>query len=129
MSPVISRRSSVNPNSGIGFRQSYIIRSAAGGVGITTSFVARSLRFNSGDSAYLSRTNVSSPTTDTKCTFSAWVKRANLNTGQVLIGGRGSGFFDYFGFSSTFSAYDGLEFRDGNSGAWKVRESHGVRFG
>jgi len=47
--------------------------------------VQRSLRFNSADSAYLSRT-FGTPTTQNTFTFSAWVKRSNLSTIQQLFG-------------------------------------------
>ena len=43
--------------------------------------ISRSLRFNSGDSAYLNRTPSLASTSNQKCTFSFWWKRASLLTG------------------------------------------------
>ena len=47
--------------------------------------ISRSLRFNSADSAYLSRT-FTTPTTQGTFTFAAWIKRAELGTTQNLFG-------------------------------------------
>lgn len=52
--------------------------------------VSRSLRFNSADSAYLSRTFTSTGNRKT-WTWSGWVKRANLSTTQFLFNVTGSG--------------------------------------
>ena len=46
--------------------------------------IERSLRFNSADSAYLSRTPASAGNRDT-CTFSAWVKRSKLGADQGIF--------------------------------------------
>ena len=66
----------------------------AGNVGASGSFysysIDQSLRFNDGDSAYLSRTPASAGNQKT-WTWSAWVKRANIGTNQTLFsGGTGS---------------------------------------
>ena len=53
------------------------IAQAAGGGGYQ---IARSLRFNSADSAYLNRT-LTTPTSNTSWAFSCWVKRAKLGSG------------------------------------------------
>jgi len=45
--------------------------------------IQRSLRFNSSDSAYLSKTFSSSATSSRKLTYSTWVKRAALDVGSV----------------------------------------------
>jgi hypothetical protein len=58
---------------------------AAGGYAIS-----RSLRFNSPDSAYLSRT-AGSPTSSGTWTFSVWIKRATLGADTAIIGGRSAG--------------------------------------
>ena len=58
---------------------------AAGGYAIE-----RSLRFNSSDSAYLSRT-AGSPTSSGTWTFSVWIKRATLGADTAIIGGRTGG--------------------------------------
>ncbi len=47
--------------------------------------VDNSLRFNSGDSAYLSRSASGSTTSNTKFTISFWTKRANLGAKQVIF--------------------------------------------
>ena len=47
--------------------------------------VDNSLRFNSGDSAYLSRSASGSTTSNTKITISFWTKRANLGAKQVIF--------------------------------------------
>jgi hypothetical protein len=58
---------------------------AAGGYSIS-----RSLRFNSSDSAYLSRT-AGSPTSSGTWTFSVWIKRSTLGADTAIIGGRTGG--------------------------------------
>lgn len=47
--------------------------------------IARSLRFNSADSAYLNRT-FGTPTNQHKWTLSVWLKRANIGTSMVIFG-------------------------------------------
>ena len=47
--------------------------------------VDNSLRFNSGDSAYLSRSASGSTTSNTTFTISFWTKRANLGAKQVIF--------------------------------------------
>jgi hypothetical protein len=46
--------------------------------------IARSLRFNSADSAYLSRT-LTTPTSNTTWSFSFWLKRSTLSTQQYFL--------------------------------------------
>ena len=60
-----------------------LLRTAAAG-GYT---ISRSLRFNSSDSAYLSRSYSSSPTDRTKQTISFWAKFSNLTSTQRLFWG------------------------------------------
>jgi hypothetical protein len=47
--------------------------------------VERSLRFNSADSAYLNRTMGAAATSNTKTTFSCWVKRSTLGSLQYIF--------------------------------------------
>lgn len=47
--------------------------------------IERSLRFNSGDSAYLSQGTSRSPAADTSITFSFWLKLGSLTTDQQII--------------------------------------------
>lgn len=69
-------------------------RPAAGGAPPAYS-IARSLRFNSADSAYLSRTPGGAGTR-TKWTWSGWVKRAAFGATQSIFGcGTGSSDTDY----------------------------------
>ena len=60
--------------------------------------IARSLRFNSADSAYLNRTFGSGSATT--WTLSAWVKRSELGTSQYWFSGSLSSFSSYVGFES-----------------------------
>ena len=79
MSPIISRvTTSQGFNSLSGFRRVYIGRGTAGSYAIE-----RSLRFNSSDSAYLSRTPASAGNRKT-WTWAGWVKRSKLGTEQVI---------------------------------------------
>jgi hypothetical protein len=47
--------------------------------------ISKSLRFNSADSAYLNRTMAAAATSNTKTTFSCWVKRSKISTLQYLF--------------------------------------------
>jgi hypothetical protein len=61
----------------------------------------RSLRFRGAATASLSRT-LTTPTSSTLWTWSGWVKRGNLATGQVLFGvGSAAGPLEFFSFSNT----------------------------
>ena len=65
------------------------IRIGASAGGTASYEVARSLRFERGDSAYLQRT-AGSPTNSNKFSFSCWVKRTKLSTStQTIMGGGG----------------------------------------
>jgi len=75
--------------------------------------IERSLRFNSADSAYLNRTNVASPTSANKWTWSGWVRRGTLGVAQTLIGQCNSGSDDsyiYFLANNTLAlgSYSGV---------------------
>jgi hypothetical protein len=65
-----------------------------------TANVANSLRFRASNSANATRTNASAGNAQ-KATFSFWVKRGQLGTGQAVFGtyNVGSNYF-YFGFTS-----------------------------
>ena len=63
------------------------IRVGASGTGESYE-VEKSLRFDNGSSAYLSRT-AGSPTNQNKGTFSGWVKRTKNAHGTVIFGGGG----------------------------------------
>src|SRR3989344_2558108 len=62
--------------------------------------IANSARFISGNSDYLSKT-LTTPTDSTKWTYSTWIKRGTLNTGQRLFSGNTGGTTD-----STFGTID-----------------------
>jgi hypothetical protein len=97
---------------------SNILAGASGQAGGGGAYeIQRSLRFNSSDSAYCSRT-VSTAGDRKKWTLSFWYKRSNLGTNQCL--------FVASDFSSaTTTAYitpsDTLEFYDYQSGAYTTR--------
>ena len=63
--------------------------------------VSRSLRFNSSDSAYLSRTPAVAGS-QTTYTFSAWIKRSKINTDQVIFG-RGNTFINFDGADKIYA--------------------------
>jgi hypothetical protein len=67
---------------------SYIFLSSDGG----SYEIARSLRFNSGDSAYLSTTTPNITT----FTYSAWIKRCGSGRDDILVSGSSTGFYLYF---------------------------------
>ena len=60
----------------------------ASGSGGGAYSISRSLRFNSADSAYLSRTPASAGNRKT-WTWAGWIKRSNVTTAQVLFGTQG----------------------------------------
>ncbi len=76
--------------------------------------IARSLRFNSSDSGYLSRTPASVGTSLTTYTFSCWAKRSKLGTNQSIIAA-GTDASDYFHFE--FRSDDKLKLTTGENGA------------
>ena len=90
-----------------------LFNSGAGGYQIS-----RSLRFNSSDSAYLSRTPASAGTSRTTWTISLWLKRAALGTAQWI-------FFSSDLTANTTAAYftssDTLEFYEFQSGSYVSR--------
>jgi hypothetical protein len=97
--------------------QSAIAQSAAGATGYQ---IARSLRFNSADGAYLNRT-FSTPTNQKKWTWSGWIKRSSLNSnGTILFSTGGSGgaqtYITYGGAITTGTTADGLNLFGAPSG-------------
>jgi len=77
MAPVLTRLSS---GGGFGFSKITVASSAAA----TAATVSRSLRFNSADSAYLSRTPASAGNRTT-WTLSFWIKRANVSAYNSIL--------------------------------------------
>ena len=75
--------------------------------------IERSLRFNSADSANLTRTFGSAPTNDDKATISLWVKRTNPGAENQLYSARASGANAYT--SLRFDSTDELDFLMVNS--------------
>ena len=101
------------------FHDSAIV-GASGNQGGTGGYqISRSLRFNSADSAYLSRTPASAGNRKT-WTWSGWVKRSKLGTSQMLIGttdnNTSSGNVDGMRFTTS----DKLELFDYTSG-YRIR--------
>ncbi len=77
--------------------------------------VERSLRFNDNDSAYLRKSDYGSPDSSTTFTFSAWIKRANLDVWVPIAGSHsGSNAFNVFGINPQ------------NELVWRMRNSSSV---
>ena len=77
--------------------------------------VDRSLRFNDDDSAYLRKSDYGSPDSSTTFTFSAWIKRANLDVWVPIAGSHsGSNAFNVFGINPQ------------NELVWRIRNSSSV---
>jgi hypothetical protein len=84
--------------------------------------IGQSLRFNSVNSAYLSRTPTSVPSSTQKFTFSLWLKRANLAPGiYALLSGcdtPGGSYEEIFAFQMNSGSSDTLIWEvDGGGGA------------
>jgi hypothetical protein len=62
--------------------------------------IDQSIRFNDGDSAYLSRTPGSAESDLTRTTVSVWYKRGVLGTSQTIFSAGTSGEATWFGFTS-----------------------------
>ena len=93
---------------------SNVLAGASGGAGSAAADfkIERSLRFNSADSAYLSRTPSSVGNLKT-WTWSGWVKRSALSTNQVLFGCAPNGSL-YSTLYFTASDYLQFEYYDGS---------------
>lgn len=89
-------------------------------LGSTGYQVSRSLRFNSADSAYLTRT-MGTAGSLLKWTFSCWAKRGlhPANSGMIFSGGARDG----ISFQSLLSGTEGLSFRDNDGGAFHLTTS------
>ena len=81
---------------------SNVLAGASGGAGDAAFQVDRSLRFNSDDTAYLSRDAASASTT---YTFSTWIKRAELGSFQYIFASGVGGVACHT--SDTFYVFDG----------------------
>ena len=68
--------------------------------------ISRSLRFNSGDSAYLDRTP-SSATNRRTYTFSCWVKRSDLTLENNIFHANSSSWFRFESSQKIYFWYDG----------------------
>ena len=66
---------------------------AVGGTGFYPETIDQSLRFNDGDSPYLSRT-FGTPTSTTQGTWSCWFKRGDINARGMLWSGSNYEFID-----------------------------------
>jgi hypothetical protein len=98
---------------------SNILAGASGQAGGAGAYeIERSVRFNSADSAYLSRTPASSSNRKT-WTFAAWVKRARLGGTYTILGSRGTTPNEDDSFQFNFTSSDVLAFGYGN-GTWKT---------
>jgi len=101
MTPVLTRLSS---GGGFGFSKITVASSAA-----SAYAVSRSLRFNSADSAYLSRTPASAGNRKT-WTWSGWVKRSGLSSTQRIFSSSNSsnteGFYCELVSGDTLTLYD-----------------------
>jgi hypothetical protein len=98
---------------------SNILAGASGQAGGAGAYeIERSVRFNSADSAYLSRTPASSSNRKT-WTFAAWVKRARLGGTYTILGSRGTTPNEDDSFQFNFTSSDVLAFSYGN-GTWKT---------
>jgi hypothetical protein len=82
-------------------------------VALVPNPISKSLRFNSADSANLTRTFGSAPTNDDKATISLWVKRTNPGAENQLYSARASGAAAYT--SLRFDSTDELDFLMVNS--------------
>jgi len=91
------------------------IRIGASGAADTAYTVDRSLRFNDDDSAYLRKSDFGSSDSSTTFTFSAWIKRANLDVWVPIAGSHsGSNAFTVFGINPQ------------NELVWRIRNSSSV---
>ena len=99
---------------------SNILAGASGGAGAADYQIERSLRFNSGDSAYLSRTPSSSGNTST-FTISSWVKRTKLGGYPRIFGTYTGG--SYIGWDFEFNNSDQLDVHYYNGSSYNIRRT------
>jgi hypothetical protein len=84
--------------------------------------ISRSLRFNSADSAYLNRTPASAGNRRT-WTFSAWVKRSQLSSGNAMLATVSGSAFNYFSFGTSSGDWLTFAYFDGASDVFGVNTS------
>lgn len=96
--------------------------SAAAGAAPKGYEIQRSLRFNSADSAYLDRTPASAGNRKT-WTWSGWVKRAKLNSGNAMLATVSGSAFNYFSFGTTSGDQLQFAYFDGSTDVFNVNTS------
>ena len=84
--------------------------------------ISRSLRFNSADSAYLNRTPASAGNRKT-WTFSTWVKRSQLSSGNAMLATVSGSAFNYFSFGTSSGDWLTFAYFDGTSDVFGVNTS------
>lgn len=84
--------------------------------------ISRSLRFNSADSAYLNRTPASAGNRRT-WTFSTWVKRSQLSSGNAMLATVSGSAFNYFSFGTSSGDWLTFAYFDGASDVFGVNTS------
>lgn len=84
--------------------------------------ISRSLRFNSPDSAYLNRTPASAGNRKT-WTFSTWVKRSQLSSGNAMLATVSGSAFNYFSFGTSSGDWLTFAYFDGTSDIFGVNTS------
>jgi len=84
--------------------------------------ISRSLRFNSADSAYLNRTPASAGNRRT-WTFSTWVKRSQLNSGNAMLATVNGSALNYFAFGTSTGDFLAYAYFDGASDVFGVNTS------
>jgi hypothetical protein len=84
--------------------------------------ISRSLRFNSADSAYLNRTPASAGNRRT-WTFSTWVKRSQLSSGNAMLATVNGSALNYFAFGTSTGDFLAYAYFDGASDVFGVNTS------
>ena len=105
-----------------------LLTSAAGGGSAVPADIERSLRFNSGDSAHLTKT-LSSSGDRKKFTFSCWAKLGDLSKQKNIFtasAGAGSSSPAYARTEFRFTANSGILFAVNSSGSWKSLNTNAV---
>jgi hypothetical protein len=81
--------------------------------------ISRSLRFNSADSAYLNRTPASAGNRRT-WTFSTWVKRSKLDSGNAMLATVSGSALNYFSFGTSSGDFLAYAYFDGATDVFNV---------
>jgi len=81
--------------------------------------ISRSLRFNSADSTYLNRTPASAGNRRT-WTFSTWVKRSKLDSGNAMLATVSGSAFNYFSFGTSSGDWLQYAYFDGATDVFNV---------